>query len=179
MHQPKMIVLGLIARGLQYGLEMEQHVRDSNMRVWAKIGTSTIYKALRELQKDGSVTASAAVAKRGPGKTVYRITPGGRAQLRRLVREALSSRESVFSDRIAGLVFALSLPPAQARKQLAACIDGLDRGKAIIQEELDARDSPVARIVLDFTFDVLLAEQKALAAARRLVSDEGEAEATT
>ena len=126
MQQPKMIVLGLIAQGMKYGLEMENFVKASKMRLWARIGNSTIYKTLRDLQEDGCVSAQASVAKRGPGKTVYDLTKKGTHTLSELVGGALSSRESVYSDRIAGLVFALSLPRDEARRMITESIVGMD-----------------------------------------------------
>ena len=165
MQQPKMIVLGLLAQGMKYGLEMEKFIDASKMRLWARIGNSTIYKALLDLQKDGAVTAKASQAERGPGKTVYQLTKKGRADFERHVDEALKSEESVYSDRIAGLVFALSLPPKEAHKKIEGSIKGLEFALANISGQKEIHGNhPIAMIVLEFYLDVFNAECRAMKA---------------
>ena len=52
MQQPRMIVLSLLGIGLRYGFEMEDFARRTNMRQWAKIGMSTFYKVLGDLERE-------------------------------------------------------------------------------------------------------------------------------
>lgn len=163
MQDPRMIVLALVAQGRNYGLAMEEFVEESRMRLWAKIGGSTIYKALKDLERDGSLTSMRREAKRGPGKKVFSLTKKGEKELEALVGAALSSRESVYSDRIAGMVLALALPKAKARKMLGNTIEGLGQGIDEIRAEKRARkDDPVAAAVLDYYTTIYKAEQKAL-----------------
>ncbi len=176
MQQPKMIVLGLITQGMNYGLEMEKHVEATNMRLWAQIGTSTIYKALRDLEAEECVTARPGIAKRGPGKTVYEITNKGKKTLDHLVGEALTSHESVYSDRIAGLVFALSLPKAKAREKVAHCVEGLNHALETLADERQRRDIRSAQIVIDYYRDVYEAERRALIAVQENILNKGSKE---
>lgn len=163
MQHPKLIVLGLLATGIKYGLEMEKFIEASKMRLWARIGSSTIYKTLLDLQKDGAVTASPGVAERGPGKTVYALTKKGKRELSNQIVDALSSDESVYSDRIAGMVFALSLPPNEARRNLTACSQGLGQAlQEISREKKKQKDHTMAQIVLEFYETVYLAEKAAI-----------------
>jgi len=163
MQQPKLIVLGLISQGYCYGFEMERFIDVSRMRQWARIGKSTIYKALKELLKSGEVTERRESAARGPGKVVFSLTDAGKLKLLELVQEALSSRESVYSDRIAGLVFAGSLPAEIAHGELNKCIAGLGNALEHIKAELDQKEESVtARIVINFYKKVYEAEREAM-----------------
>ena len=164
MQQPKMIVLGLIAQGMKYGLEMQKHIDETNMRLWAHIGGSTIYKALRDLEADGCVTAQLQTAQRGPGKTVYNLTVKGKDKLNELVGEALSSHAFVYSDRVAGLVLSVSLPRAKARREITKSLEIVDSALNLIKQTRDSRSSPLAQIVLDYYRDIYRAEGRALKA---------------
>jgi len=167
-----MIVLALVAQGRNYGLAMEEFVESSRMRLWAKIGTSTIYKALKDLESDKCLTSRLGEAKRGPGKKVFKLTARGKRELESLVGKALASRESVYSDRIAGLVFALSLPQAKARAQIGATIEGLDGALQSLEDERRRMaGDQLAGALLDYYRDIYKAEQKAMRAVlERLVN---------
>lgn len=163
MQQPNMIVLGLIAQGFRYGFEMERFIELSKMRLWARIGKSTIYKVLRDLKKTGDVTEKKENAERGPGKAVFSLTKDGKRKLLGLVRAALSSRESVYSDRIAGLVFSRALPKRTAVSEIEKCIAGLSLAiKAVEGQRKALDDKPVANVVLNFYRKVYKAEQEAM-----------------
>jgi len=160
-----MIVLALVAQGRDYGLAMEEFVERSRMRLWAKIGASTIYKALKDLEADKCLTSKRGEAKRGPGKKVFKLTAKGTRELETLVGEALVSEESVYSDRIAGLVFALSLPKVKARAQIAASIEGLDGALDTLKAERKRMvGEELAGIVLDYYTAIYKAEQTAMKA---------------
>ncbi len=170
MQQPKMIVLGLLAQGMKYGLEMEKFVEATNMRLWARIGNSTIYKALLDLQKDGRVEARTEAAERGPGKTVYRLTKKGRKDFAALVGEAMFSEDPVYSDRIAGLVFSLSLPPGKVDALIGKSIAGLSEGlKEIARQKTVRKEDKLAQVVLDFYETVYRAEQAAMEKVKKIL----------
>lgn len=166
MQHPKMIVLGLLSMGMKYGLEMEEFIERSNMRLWAQIGGSTIYKTLNDLKADDCVSVKLTAAKRGPGKKEFRLTTRGKEQFQDYVEQSLYSEASVYSDRIAGLVFALSLPRHKAAKYIKNTIEGLGGAlDTIAREKRQRKSSASARIVLDFYASVYKAEQEALQAA--------------
>lgn len=165
-----MIVLALIAQGCNYGLAMEEFVESARMRLWAKIGTSTIYKALKDLEADGCLTSERGEAKRGPGKKVFALTEKGRQALLRFVAEALASEESVYSDRIAGLVFSMALGPVAARPMIEGAIEGMQQaGKLIEEERAKQQGNALADIILDYYAAIYRAEQEAMRAVRSLL----------
>ena len=165
MHDPKMIVMGLIRQGLGYGLEMEGFIEKTRMRLWARIGGSTIYKTLRDLKAEGFVTSRRAEAARGPGKTLFKLTPEGNRALRQMVEAALRSDAPFYSDRIAGMFFALPLGDPTMKSILGEVAEKLEHMASdhdVLLEEQD-RDA-VAGIILDFYRKVYLAESEALRA---------------
>jgi len=160
-----MITLALVAMGRDYGLAMEEFVEGARMRMWAKIGGSTIYKALKDLERDKCLTGRLGEAKRGPGKKTFKMTAKGTRELEARIEEALSSGAPVYSDRIAGLILSLSLPKAQRTPLIKQSIAGLDGAIEQLREERKLHHGDkVAGIVLDYYTTIYKAEQKAMRA---------------
>lgn len=170
---PRLVVLGILAGGPKHGYDIEEEVERGRMRVWAKVGMSSIYSALRALEREGCVSSRPAPSERGAGKFVYALTARGREQLLAEVNKALCSRKSVYSDRIAGLVFAAGIGGTGMRESLKtaaggvkAALDGLDRERRAQARPRNA----VAGIVLDYYRAVFDAERKALQQAHKLLA---------
>ena len=138
MQQPKMIVLALIGAGLRYGFEMEDFARRTNMRQWAKIGMSTIYKALKDLEHDGSITSEDEESEKGPPRKSYALTENGHERMIELIAEALASDKPVYSERVAGLVFAPLMGLKRVRGAVSASLKALERNDALLVESARA-----------------------------------------
>ncbi|QNN66570.1 helix-turn-helix transcriptional regulator [Sphingomonas lutea] len=121
-----MIVLSLIGTGLRYGFEMEEFAQRTNMRRWAKIGMSTIYKALGDLERDGAIRVEIEDSDKGPARKAFTLTAAGRTQMIALIGEALASAKPVYSERIAGLVFAPLMGAERAQKAIMASIEVIE-----------------------------------------------------
>ncbi len=137
MQKPRMIVLALIGTGLRYGFEMESFARRTEMRQWAKIGMSTIYKTLKDLERDGAISVELEEGDKGPPRKSYALTPSGRDQMAELIQDALASRASVYSERIAGLIFSPLLGAEQSHAAIAKTISGLEFADTQLAESLD------------------------------------------
>lgn len=163
MQQPKMIVLALIGTGLRYGFEMEEFARRTNLRQWAKIGMSTIYKTLKDLEREGSITVQNEESDKGPARKSYALTKDGRARMIGLIDGSLTSDMSVYSERIAGLVFAPLMDPKQARRAITAAVETLERSDEILVESANApgMDS-IGLAVVDYYRTVCAAEREAM-----------------
>lgn len=158
-----MIVLGLLFNGLRYGFEMEKFAEDTNMRRWAAIGMSTIYKALKDLTHDGAVTAKKEASKKGPKRIAYKLTAKGRKEFRGLIAAAVRSDASVYSDRIAGLVFLPALQKSEALIALAAYDEGIVKADETLAARLKEHEhSTIADAVITYYRDIYRAEKKAL-----------------
>ena len=163
MQQPKMIVLALLGTGLRYGFEMEDFARRTNMRQWAKIGMSTIYKALGDLEREGAIGVEFEESDKGPSRKAYALTGDGRARMARLIGEALASDVSVYSERIAGLVFAPLMGSAPACDAITASIAGLERADAMLANSLETEGmDAIGAAVVEYYRAVYAAEREAM-----------------
>ncbi len=167
MRHASLVVLALLAEGPRHGYDLEQVIRGRHIRLWAKIGTSTVYKTLQDLKADGCLVSEAGIPARGAGREVFSITPDGRAQLSELVAQGFRSQASLYSDRIVAMAFTHSVAREEAADELARARTGT--GFAL--EELDrvrgTTDNAMAHVILDFHTDVMIAERKAMEATAR------------
>ena len=171
MQNPQMIVLGLLSIGLRYGFEMEKFAQETQMRRWAAIGASTIYKTLKDLERDGAITAKKEKGGPGPARLSFRLTAGGRRRFRSLVVEAMASDASVYSDRIAGLVFLPAAPRSDALAAIEACDAGLEEADAILAAHAERYSGDaIADAVIGFYRDVHQAERRALTKVRKALA---------
>ncbi len=169
MQHSSLVVLGLLAERPQHGYELEQRIRRQNIRLWARIGASTIYKCLGDLEKAGFLTSRPEAAERGVGRSVFAITDLGRLRLDELVASALRSEASTHSDRIVGMAFAHRLERAAARDRLEGAQKGLAGGLAGLEQAQAMASDPISQIIIDYYLDVVGAERKALARAASLL----------
>lgn len=163
MQQPKLIVLGLLGTGLRYGFEMEDFARRTNMRQWAKIGMSSIYKALKDLEGEGAISVQTQESDKGPSRKSYQLTETGRAQLTELTDAALASELSIYSERVVGLVFAPLMGTKESKRAISASMALLDRKDAALgtSASTESRD-PIARAIMDYYRAVYAAEKEAM-----------------
>ena len=170
--QQKMVVLGMLMIGMRYGWEMEKFTADTNMRQWTPIGMSTIYKVLKDLARAGLVTTTKERGEKGPARVAYQLTDEGRAAFKTAVAAALRSDASVYSDRIAGLVFLPALGKRAAKKPLDDCADWLERADEILaKRQNDHPGDPIADAIIGYYRDVYAAERKAVEKIKRIVEN--------
>ncbi len=174
MQQPKMIVLALIGTGLRYGFEMEDFARRTHMRQWAKIGMSTIYKALKDLEREGSITVKTEEGDKGPERKSYALTQLGRARMIDLIDEALASDTPVYSQRIAGLVFAPLMDLEQVRRAISASVMALERNDALLAESAKAAGmDSIGLAVVEYYRAVYVAEREAMGKVLQAIESTG------
>ena len=164
MQQPRMIVLALVGSGLRYGFEMEEFAQSSQMRQWAKIGMSTIYKALSELERDGAIAVEVEKSDRGPARKSYSLTAAGRSLMVEMVAAALASESSVYSDRVAGLVFSPLLGQDEQQSQIEDSIRRLKDVSADLAEREAALKDQMGRIIVRYYREIYAAEIQAMEA---------------
>lgn len=171
MQQPRMIVLSLIGIGLRYGFEMEEFMQRSNMRQWAKIGMSTIYKVLKDLEREGAILVEREESEKGPVRNAYTLTDGGRDMMLDLIRQALRSEKSIYSERIAGLVFVPLMGAKSGKETIEASITGLDYADAELRAQLNPENADaVGGAVIEFYRTVYKAEQEAMRKILKIIS---------
>lgn len=163
MQQQKMIVLALLGTGLRYGFEMEEFARRTNMRQWAKIGMSTIYKALGDLEREGSIAVEVEESDKGPARKAFTLTDLGRRRMVELIGDAVTASSSVYSDRIAGLVFAPLMGPQRAAAAVAASIEALEHADEKLTNSSTGNSmDEIGLAVIDYYRSIFAAEREAM-----------------
>lgn len=170
MSQSKMIVLSLLGIGMRYGFEMEDFARRTNMRQWAKIGMSTIYKALKDLERENAISVEVEESEKGPLRKAYSLSEDGRARMVALIGDALASDEPVYSERIAGLVFAPLMGPVRASEAIGGSIEWLERADTMLAHSLDSEGmDTIGAAVIEYYRAVYAAEREAMRKVRAVL----------
>jgi len=74
------VLLLLKDRGSSYGYELFSSVQKHALTD-AKLERGTLYRTLRQLEKNGNVASEWATEKAGPARRIYRLTPEGESHL--------------------------------------------------------------------------------------------------
>jgi DNA-binding PadR family transcriptional regulator len=83
-------MLGFLHRGAQTGYELK-HLMGRSVGFFFGASYGSIYPALRDLEREGSVRVSEVVQSRRPNKKVYEITDAGRERFREALGEQPAS----------------------------------------------------------------------------------------
>lgn len=163
MRHSDLVVLGLLAAGPQHGYELTRQLDAMRVRRWARISDPTVYRRLDRLREAGLLASRTEREGSRPEREVFELTGAGREALEELVREALSSEASVYSDRLVGAVFSLAaLPPEVRSVALAEAAERRGAEAAELAEELEGGSSPAGEAVLRFYRAVARAEEALL-----------------
>lgn len=77
----RLLVLGMLHRGDLHPYEMKRRFKAAMVDCFLDIDVGTLYYAIRQLEKEGSIAPIAEErVVRGGVRTIYRITPKGRAE---------------------------------------------------------------------------------------------------
>ncbi|MFQ5690182.1 MAG: PadR family transcriptional regulator [Gemmatimonadota bacterium] len=172
MHQAELVVLGLLGRDARHGYEIARELEAANLRQWAQIGPSTVYRVLRRLERQGHVTHRLERQGERPAKKVYSLTDSGLRELSRRVRAALFSERPVYCDRLVGAVFARIGLEEEWPDALEQARERLDGRRATLRAALDAGTSPQGKLILSFYLNVADAERTFLLKAANLFERE-------
>jgi PadR family transcriptional regulator AphA len=128
----KTLCLGVLTEGNKSGYEIKRCFEEAFSHFFVA-GFGSIYPALAELSRSGSVTCKSVEQEGRPDKKVYSLTPAGK---RMLIDELLitSPRHKVRSEFLVLMYFAHLLPPTR----LAAIIDERIAQWELTVAEIDA-----------------------------------------
>src|SRR5581483_10035101 len=77
----RLLILGVLHRGDFHPYEIKRRLEAAMVECYLDIDVGTLYYAIRHLEKDGAIAAVAQErVARGGMRTIYRITPQGRAE---------------------------------------------------------------------------------------------------
>lgn len=79
----RLLILGVLHRGDFHPYEIKRRLNAAMVECYIDVDVGTLYYAVRGLEKDGLIEAVAEErVPRGGMRTIYRITPAGRAEFR-------------------------------------------------------------------------------------------------
>jgi len=79
----RLLILGVLHRGDFHPYEIKRRLEAAMVECYVDVDVGTLYYAVRKLEKDGFITEVAQErVTRGGVRTIYRITPTGRAEFR-------------------------------------------------------------------------------------------------
>lgn len=77
----RLLILGVLHRGDHHPYEIKRKLEGAMVECYSDVDVGTLYYAIRQLEKEGSITAMAQErVTRGGLRTIYRITPKGREE---------------------------------------------------------------------------------------------------
>jgi DNA-binding PadR family transcriptional regulator len=159
-------LLGLLTERPMHPYEIEKTVVDRDMRLWAGISMSSIYKVLGKLETKLLVDVRVEVTEAHQAKKVYTITGRGRKEVGEKVRELVSEVENFVCRIDIGLHNLHLLTDEEARTALSAYIRSVDekiRFYHEVEECLAGAGCPVHRIALVRRRGFLLQAERAWA----------------
>jgi DNA-binding PadR family transcriptional regulator len=71
------LILSYVKRGIGYGYNILQHVRENRSDEWVEFSRAGLYKTLDKLEKEGFLDKSLEQSSSRPTKKMYHITPKG------------------------------------------------------------------------------------------------------
>lgn len=124
----RLFVLGLLAERPRHGYEIRKWLEQRRTDLWADVLPGSIYYALKKMTAEGFVKPSATERSGQRQRTIYAITPQGRKEFRRLLKEAWRTPpRSIPTGINAALAFVNDLPQQQVLGSIAEMIVALEQ----------------------------------------------------
>jgi len=130
--QIEMVLLALLYEEDRYGYEIESVIEERNMRNWTKIGFSSIYNSLKNLEKKGWIGSRYEEEYGSPARKVYFINDGFRETVRETIKKALRSPQRVYSEFSIGLAFSNFLTKEEVYESLIKYKESLEKRRQVI-----------------------------------------------
>lgn len=93
LSDPEFVILALLNEEASHGYAIERKIHDRGFRFWTRLGRSSIYGALRALEKRGLVRVRLETGG-GPPRKVFSTTAAGTKRLGERAATARASRAS-------------------------------------------------------------------------------------
>ena len=100
------LILGVLHRGDFHPYEIKRRLESAMVECYIDVDVGTLYYAIRQLEKEGLISAVARErVARGGMRTVYRITPKGKAEFQRLLHRQFEAEGPVAQTLYGALLF--------------------------------------------------------------------------
>lgn len=157
------VLLGVLVAGPAHGYDLKRE-HDARFPGAKELAYGQVYAALQRLERDGMVDVAGTAQGGGPERTVYAVTPEGRAELERWLAEAESAGPYAADELVRKAVTALRVG-ADARDYLERQREvHLARMRGLLQVQ-DATTDPAGRSAIDHAVFHLDADLRWLEAA--------------
>ena len=130
--QIEVILLALLYEEDRYGYEIESVIEERNMRNWTKIGFSSIYNSLKNLEKKGLIGSKYQDEYGSPVRKVYFVNDTVKEYVRETIKSMLYSPRRVYSDFSIGMAFSDFLKKEEVSWCLAKYRESLKKRREII-----------------------------------------------
>jgi len=132
--QIEIVLLALLYEEDRYGYEIESVIEERKMRNWTKIGFSSIYNSLKNLEKKGLIGSRYEEEYGSPARKVYFVNDTVKESVRETIKKILNSPERVYSEFSIGLAFSHFLTKEEVYECLIKYRESLEkRRKTILQ----------------------------------------------
>jgi DNA-binding PadR family transcriptional regulator len=140
----RLLILGVLHRGNFHPYEIKRRLKAAMVECYTDVDSGTLYYAIGQLQKEALIApvAQERVA-RGGIRTVYAITPAGRAAFRNGLHAQLAEEGPVSQTLYGALLFLHLADPEKAKDALRRRIARLD---ALIAKLKPLRDQLAPRL---------------------------------
>lgn len=125
--QIEIVLLALLYEKDRYAYEIGSIIEEDKMRDWTKIGFSSIYSSLNNLEKKGLVGSRHAKEHGSPKRKVYFIKDDAKESVREMIKKMIHSPERVYSEFSIGMAFSYLLTKEEVSESLMRYRQGLEK----------------------------------------------------
>jgi DNA-binding PadR family transcriptional regulator len=123
----RLVVLGLLAKRPYHGYEIRKWLEQRRTDLWADVLPGSIYHALKKMTQEGFVRLSSTEQSGLRVRAIYAITPQGRKEFLRLLREAWRTPpRSIPAGINTALAFLNELPKQEVLEAVTEMIAALE-----------------------------------------------------
>jgi len=138
----RLLILGVLHRGNFHPYEIKRRLRAAMVECYIDVDVGTLYYAIRQLEKDGLISAvTQERVARGGVRTVYRLTAGGRGEFRNLLHQQFAM-DGPASQTLYGALLFLHLADLPV-------VEAILRQRIARLEDLIAKLKPVRKQLAD------------------------------
>jgi DNA-binding PadR family transcriptional regulator len=165
------VLLGVLAAGPAHGYDLKR-AHDTRFPAARPLAYGQVYATLARLERDGLVEEVETRQDAGPERTVYALTPTGRAELRRWLAETEQPGPYAADELVRKTITALHTGADSVdflRRQRAVHLEVM---RALTRERTETAE-PGTRIALDHTLAHLDADLRWLEETRERIAQDG------
>lgn len=134
MTQIEIVLLALLYEEDRYGYEIEAVIEERKMRNWTKIGFSSIYNSLNNLEKKGWIGSRYEAEYGSPARKVYFLKDTFKETVLETIKKTLHSPQRLYSEFSIGLAFSHFLTKEEVNECLIKYRESLQNRRQVIRQ---------------------------------------------